>query len=122
MPGRKHCNHLENGNKKIRYQVLNKAITFGLTMPKFYFVAMDEKPGKVLLDSDDDDDDVIVSSTGQVFEQNCSTGPPKVSPRVADDDDAFDSSDEVERRQVWKQFDRYTDNFFRVRVVLIGQL
>ena len=83
-------------------------------MLKLQIVAMDEKPGRVLLDSDDDDDDAVKSSNDKVFGQNCSTG--SVSKGDDDDDDAFDSSDEVDRQQVWRQFDRYTDNFFRVRV------
>ena len=86
------------------------------------------------LDSDDDEDEV--SSTSQNFDEKTSTNQnvdektstnqnvdEKTSknhnfderkPTKDSEEDAFDSSEETERRQTWKMFDRLTSNFFRV--------
>lgn len=39
----------------------------------------------------------------------------KVAPGKELDDD-FDQSEETEKRQAWKTFDRYASNFYKVRL------
>jgi hypothetical protein len=87
------------------------------------------------LDSDDDEDEV--GSTNQNFDRTASikeeqmlskdeitstrdeittTKEEKLSTK--DDADAFDSSEETERSQTWRTFEKLTSKFFRVNFCL----
>ena len=65
-----------------------------------------------LLDSDDDDD--LQDSTVEIEDAKSSTVEQNSSTHV-DLEDIFDQSDKNERQQAWKNFEKYTSNFYRVR-------
>ena len=80
------------------------------------------------LDSDDDEDEV--GSTNQNFDRTASikeelmlsndeiTSTRDEITTTKDDADAFDSSEETERSQTWRTFDKLTSKFFRVNFCL----
>ena len=71
-----------------------------------------EKP---LLDSDDDDDSQ--DSTRKILELEAtkSSTNEQIPTTHLDLEDIFDQSDKKERQQAWKNFEKYTSNFYRVR-------
>ena len=65
-----------------------------------------------LLDSDDDED--LQDSAVEIDDAKSSTVEQNSSTHV-DLEDIFDQSDKNERQQAWKNFEKYTSNFYRVR-------